>query len=397
MITLDEIISDEVIFESLLKDHGATVRGRKPFSCIFHDDKNPSASMYLKNGVVRYKCFSCNCHEDYFGVLAKLSNTDRTFEIRKFFEPTSTKDGIVRAKPIEKPKETCKIKSFEKHLQKRMAGDFKLLPVFFSDFEYELRHSLPGSLTVLCGGPGSGKSFFVNQMCLELLLQGYKPALCALEENENFHTYRALAQMSGNSQLMNPDWVENNPNEVNRAYQENNVIVKEYINNVLTVPNRKIISFDDILLWVKNRIKKGYDYLFIDPITAVTVQERRDIADQKFINELKGIAEETGIRVMLLTHPKQQLNRVESLSNMAGGTAYERFVQNVLWISSINWNKEREIDVNGHSESHNFNRTIRKLKGRNGPLFDMALWGFHFDVNTLNFREIGLMKSLKNN
>jgi KaiC/GvpD/RAD55 family RecA-like ATPase len=324
--------------------------------------------------------------------LGKLNNTDRGFEIKQLCGHSV--DGPVR---LEKKKVgLTKLQGFEEHLEHRVSGNFSTLPTFYPEFEKCIRHTLPGTVTVICGGPGSGKSFFANQLILEFLFHGYRPALCALEENENFHTYRAMAQLSGTAKIMDPNWAENNPEAIRDIYRCYQTMLKEYLDHTLTIPNKKIVTYQDLLHWAKNRIRKEYDVIVIDPITAVTVQNRRDIEDAYFINELKGLMEASGKRAILVTHPKQQLNRVESLHNMAGGSAFERFVQCVLWLTRVDFNTDREVLQNGNFGTFNFNRTIRNLKCRNGTLFETALWGFQMDVNTLNFKEIGLMKSIKN-
>jgi hypothetical protein len=51
-----------------IKKYGANIK----VSCVFHEDKNPSAVIYVKNN--NYHCFSCGIHLDSIAFIMKLQN-----------------------------------------------------------------------------------------------------------------------------------------------------------------------------------------------------------------------------------------------------------------------------------------------------------------------------------
>lgn len=64
--------ADEAALRKELESGGAVFRGRA-CRCIFHDDRHPSAGIYLKDGVWKYKCQVCQFGGDVMDVKAKLN------------------------------------------------------------------------------------------------------------------------------------------------------------------------------------------------------------------------------------------------------------------------------------------------------------------------------------
>lgn len=58
--------------EAALRDAGCTFIRGKTWRCNFHDDKNPSAEVYEKDSIWRFKCFGCGICGDVFDIRAKI-------------------------------------------------------------------------------------------------------------------------------------------------------------------------------------------------------------------------------------------------------------------------------------------------------------------------------------
>ena len=80
------------------------------------------------------------------------------------------------------------------------------------------RALLPATVTLVCGDPGAAKSFMLLEAALFWHSQGRKVALFELEEDRAYHLHRALALQAGNGDLLDPDWIQANPDEVREAY-----------------------------------------------------------------------------------------------------------------------------------------------------------------------------------
>lgn len=75
--------SREVLREAIIAA-GGEFKGTNAVRCPFHDDKNPSASLYEKDGVWRFKCHGCGFCGDVFDVRAKHAGRAPEDELKAF-------------------------------------------------------------------------------------------------------------------------------------------------------------------------------------------------------------------------------------------------------------------------------------------------------------------------
>jgi len=74
MTDKETIRADKSALVAVLQDAGAVFRGNA-CKCVFHQDTHPSAGIYLKDGVWRFKCQACGEGGDIFDIQAKLNKT----------------------------------------------------------------------------------------------------------------------------------------------------------------------------------------------------------------------------------------------------------------------------------------------------------------------------------
>jgi RecA-family ATPase len=129
----------------------------------------------------------------------------------------------------------------------------------------------------------------------------------------------------------------------------------------------------------------------IDPITAATPSEQPWISDNKLMMAIKATAQKHGCSVILVTHPaksdkaKQKFN----LNAMAGGAAYARFSQTVIWILQHYPARQASVIVEGEMGQHEGNRSFVVAKARNAPNRGAIL--AHL-TEGLIIREVGLIE-----
>jgi hypothetical protein len=75
-----------------------------------------------------------------------------------------------------------------------------------------------------------------------------------------------------------------------------------------------------------------------------------------------------------------------TLDDLAGGSAYQRFAQTILWLHN-HGNKELQISSSMGPTPEVCDRTMRVLKARNGE--SGQSYGMRFDVGSLTLHEIG--------
>jgi RecA-family ATPase len=223
-----------------------------------------------------------------------------------------------------------------------------------------------GSVTVLCGSPGASKSFMLLQACLFWHQAGVKVALYALEEDREFHLMRVLAQITGKPELSpsGMDWVKDHPDEVRDILKTNGDLLGSFGKRIWQRESTTM-TLVEAAGWVEERAKDGCRIIAIDPITIVESKEPW-IDDKRFIGHVGKIATDYKCSVIVVSHPVKSKSNPD-MSQLAGSTAYSRFVQNILWLDHENEEQQSEImesDLSICEVPHN--RTLHILKSRHG-------------------------------
>ena len=255
-----------------------------------------------------------------------------------------------------------------------------------------------GTLTVLGGAAGSSKTYFVNQIATDLHRKGVPIAVFHLEEDRTYHLTRTLAQISGNSHVTDEEWVSTHEAEVKALADEFREFMNGYAKTITDMPLVKI-EYKDILAWCETKIQAGARVLIIDPITMAepAPNEKLFEADRRLVANLKNLAVTNSVSIILITHPRAGSDKLPYLDRMAGGAAFQRFTQTVLYLEHHEPLEDVKIIENGGVMAHTgepVNRTIQIAKARNGRGTGLAI-GYHFSPKTLCFTEIGVMQQKK--
>jgi hypothetical protein len=272
-----------------------------------------------------------------------------------------------------------------------IAGEFRAIPFpqkpQLSDGSKAI---MPGCLTTIVGEPGAGKSFFVLEDFWRWILVGESVKLMMLEDDSAFHQNRVLAQMSGCSDLLDPEFVAENPQtaaDTLNAYRDRLETVSRHIEIV-----NEQITLTEIGKWVITHAKNGVRIIIVDPVTAAKSTDKPWIEDQKFLFEVKPVLESTGASLILTTHPRIGQAGKPSLSGIAGGASYPRFSQCVLWLRNLDQSQESRAWDGYLTRTVTHKQTIQIRKARNGKG-----QGKHIAVNlnhqNLCFDELGVIES----
>jgi hypothetical protein len=247
---------------------------------------------------------------------------------------------------------------------------------------------LPGTVTLLCGTIGASKSFMLLQAFAYWFTEGVQVALFELEENVEYHLQRILAQQAENANLTDPDWPKDNADETRQALTEHQGYLDEIGKGLWAVSDSQP-TLEQLAAWVENQSKAGCRVICIDPITAASQTPDPWIADNCFLQRVKRAATEYGVSIILVTHAKKGGSHLIDMDSLAGGAAYARFAQTILWLESHESKKQKARDVCGSAEVES-NRTVHILKARNGKGGGMRL-AFVFGADTLTLTEFGIV------
>lgn len=252
---------------------------------------------------------------------------------------------------------------------------------------------LPGTVTAICGDPGCGKSFMLIEAVWFWFTNGYKPAVFMLEEELSYHLMRTLAQIEGCANVTESEWVHKNGERVRHLYAKNKEKLDEFSRCISAAP-KESTTLPMLAEWVADRALAGCQVIAIDPITAAVTGDKRFIEDLEFMNRAKAIVRETGSRLVITTHPR---NNAKGWTDMTGGAAYPRFAQSVFWVHRHDGGKpvrcqqnRRELEPIPMAFHTTINRSIKLGKTRNGKGAGREI-GFIFDARTLRFAEQGLI------
>lgn len=266
-------------------------------------------------------------------------------------------------------------------------GKFRAVPFMQKPFLSDLSKALmPGTLTTVCGDPGAGKSFFVLEDAWRWM-EYESVKVLMLEDDDAFHQGRALAQMSGYSDITDVDFVAENSEWAKSVLEMHSAKLNEIAKHIETT-NSEQKTLDEIALWIQNHAEKGVRILIVDPITAAKVSDKPWIDDQKFLFKVKNVLEQTGASLILTTHPRLGQAGKPSLSGMAGGASYPRFSQCVLWLKNHDQQIE-SLTFGGPAIRHKQTIEIRKARNGKGQGQHVAI---NLNFQNLCFDELGIIE-----
>lgn len=249
------------------------------------------------------------------------------------------------------------------------------------------RAFLPGTLTILCGDPGSGKSFWLMELLRWLHRNGVKVAAFMLEEDKAYHLTRALAQEEEDHNFIDTEWVRQNPSLTREAYARHRAFLDTFAPAIDASADAEI-SHESLLVWIRRKAEAGCRIIAIDPITAAATSDKPWQDDRVFVMKAKLIAREFGCSIVLVTHPRISKNRKGGLDDLAGGAAFPRFAQTVLWLVRHESPKRFKVRTHYGNFIAAVNRSLRLGKTRNGAGAGLEI-AFQFNPTSLCFTEHG--------
>ncbi len=248
----------------------------------------------------------------------------------------------------------------------------------------------PGTVTLLCGSPGTSKSFMLIQALIYWQCLGIKISLFALEDDRETQLHRALAQVCQCSELTDDEWLKVNHILAIERLKEHKEMLDKFGRSIYEV-TQGAPTLHDIVLWIADRANAGCRIIAVDPITAADAGEREWQAAQRFMIECKPILRKHGSSLILVTHPRRGAMGNTQLDDLASGMSYTRFSQTVLSYEYEEPTGEI-VETPQGSVTANINRKIHVRKARLG-IGQYAALGFYFNPKTLLAEECGIIAS----
>lgn len=284
--------------------------------------------------------------------------------------------------------------SLAQHFAKVAAGEHKLVDFINKPhLSAGTQAFLPGTVTLLVGEPEAAKSWWVLEEAWRQHEAGTKVRCMMLEDDHAFHMKRALAQMSGESAVLDHKHAEQNIGWVNQLFARYRTRLDSF-GAVLEAGGSRERTIFEVADWVEKSAAGGARLIMVDPVTAASTGDMSWKDDRKFMMRVKFTAEKYGCSILLVSHPKLGKPGAPGLSGIAGGASYGRFSQTVLWLK-----KYPEVQVGGINDGYmtregEYLRTIHVQKARNGRDGDkMTSRNIAVRLNSENlcFTELGML------
>ena len=252
---------------------------------------------------------------------------------------------------------------------------------------------LPGTVTLLCGSAGASKSFMLLQALAYWHDKEIKTGCLQLEEDRDFHLTRVLAQKSGLAGLTDPDWIRANEEQSRQAYADHQKFLDGFGSRMWAAPETEQ-TLEQLSRWILDRARTDCRIIAIDPITAAAQTIKPWIQDNSFLQQIKRTAGDYNCSIVLVTHPTKAFSGPD-LTQLAGGAAYGRFAQSILWLETHEPKTSKVKRQCGTTDCQH-NRTLRILKARNakGTGFRLA---FQFNSESLTLNELGVIVKKRKN
>ena len=251
---------------------------------------------------------------------------------------------------------------------------------------------LPGTVTLLCGNVGASKSFMLLEAGMFWHGAGIKTAIYELEEDRDFHLLRCLAQRSRTGDITDPDWIRDNAEQARTIFDEHKVFLDGFGSQIFASPDTQP-TLEQVAAWVKDRAKAGCRIIAIDPITIAAHKGRSSWEeDAAFLHNIKHTTVDHHCSIVLITHPVKAMS-FPDVTQLAGGAAYQRFAQTIVWLES-HADKTSTVKTPCGPADVEHNRILHILKARNGRGQGVKL-ACGFESESLTLRELGIIVKKK--
>jgi 5S rRNA maturation endonuclease (ribonuclease M5) len=252
---------------------------------------------------------------------------------------------------------------------------------------------LPGTVTIVAGDPEAGKSWLVLEEAWRQHEAGVPVRIMMLEDDHAFHLRRALAQMSGQADILDHRYTEKHIAWAQQLFAEYEPRLSSF-GAVLEAGGSKERTLLEVADWVEQAAAAGARLIVVDPVTAASTSERSWNDDRKFMMRVKFAMEKYGASALLVTHPKLGKAGAPGLSGLAGGASYGRFSQSVLWLKKHDELQVGSIHDGFMTREEEYVRTLHIHKARNGRDGDKKTSRtlvVRLNPQNLCFKELGML------
>jgi hypothetical protein len=238
----------------------------------------------------------------------------------------------------------------------------------------------PGTVCVLAGPPGVGKSYFVLTIARSIHEAGVSWRYLPLEDRGIDLKFRLLGLLAGTYETL--DDLPETADRRAELLQEHGLALETFMPHIFENPRvghkdargKTIVPplpYRVVLDWVNRAFADGCRIIFIDPLSQIDFSGRDPWREEsEFCRDLLGMSSDAGATVVLVAHTIKRLGahaRMPAiLEDLQGSAAFGRLCQTVLILDAHDLEKRTVYRIGGLLEDVQSNRTLLIAKARNG-------------------------------
>ena len=290
---------------------------------------------------------------------------------------------------------------FRAEFESECRGERRTLSLPWPRLQNESQLLRPGTLAVLGGPAGYGKSFFALELLAYVHNQGESWALLPLEDNRVAVERRLLAHLTG-------DWsvIADTPEDAEarqRLLDGHEARLADMIGNVAENPRLPIPGPDGKLVVPAVPYEAVLDFIgatparvvVVDPLSQIDFGEKSWVGEKNFIQRAGGLLAGSGATLVIVAHTVKRGGAASKLAlsgqDLQGAAELKRLAHVVLILDA---HPPKEVFVwraGGLREKVEHNRTVLIDKSRNGRGGGARL-AFNMDVpHGPRFDELGII------
>jgi len=316
--------------------------------CVYnHDHKAPDAVIFVSSeGIPNYHCSHNSC-----------ADKNGWHHLREFFEPEFYKERENRQnnynnnkqrkfQPYNKfAKPEVKIKEETPELGNLWldpidieyvdTSKLKSIPTGFKNLDSKIVGLYLGETTIITGKSASGKSSWINQLCLNAVNEGFKSCIWSGELDDHRLMPWISQTAAGFDHVVQDETKEN----FYYADEQTDRQVKQWLSGKLYIYNNRYYSrWSQILYALNQMIDKGIELFILDNLMAMDISEFQGDSNEKqkqVIQAVMAFAKKNKVHCILVAHPRKEMTfiRKESIS---GSGDISNLVDNILIVHRVN-------------------------------------------------------------
>jgi replicative DNA helicase len=249
----------------------------------------------------------------------------------------------------------------------------------------ELLKVFNGTLTILSGRPGSGKTSLIDQIIASTIDEDNPVFLFSKEMPERMSTNWFNFILSGRRNLVEKTTLDGEKYHV--VSQEAKNKIKEYYHKKLYIyKDTESNAIEDVMQSMEDCVRKyGVKLLVLDNLMMLDLEcneTEKNNAQTKLINDLIKFASKFNVSVCLIAHPRktQQMNTEIEMYDIAGSSNIINLAMRSIGLRRIS--KKEQEDVKNPFRKYNVVLTI--MKDRLLGKADIQM-GLYYDVKSRRF------------